>query len=243
MRTVAIIQARMGSTRLPGKVLMPIGERTMLERVVGRTQMARLVDEVVVATTTAPADDQIVKSCKSIDVACMRGSEDDVLDRYSRAAADFAAEAIVRVTSDCPLIDPTVIDLVVQEFLNCRPDYASNTLQRTYPRGLDTEVFTKQALTRASREATGVSFRTHVTSYLYHHPDRFTLRSVKGCRDHSDLRWTVDTELDLEVVRDIYQAGGNRTDLTWEEALKLVRADLDRLARNHGVHQKELGEG
>ena len=243
MRTVAIIQARMGSTRLPGKVLMAIGEHTMLERVVGRTQMAELVDEVVVATTAEPADDEIVATCGSIGVACARGSEEDVLGRYFMAAEEFAAETIVRITSDCPLIDPTVIDLVVQAFLDHRPDYASNTLQRTYPRGLDTEVFSRDALARASREACGLTFRTHVTSFFYRHPDRFTLWSVAGDRDYSDLRWTVDTLLDLEVVRDIYGAGGNRFDLSWQEALELVRADPDRLRRNHDVRQKDLGEG
>lgn len=243
MRTVAIIQARMGSTRLPGKVLMAIGGRTMLERVVRRTRMATLVDEVVVATTTTPADDKIVASCESIGVACTRGSEEDVLGRYFEAAEKHAAEAIVRITSDCPLIDPTVIDLVVRAFLDHRPDYASNTLQRTYPRGLDAEVFSRDALNRAAGEAHGVTFRTHVTSFFYHQPGRFTLRSVTGRRNHSDLRWTVDTQLDLDVMRDIYGAGGNRFDLSWEEALELVQADPDRLDRNHGVRQKELGEG
>lgn len=243
MTTVAIIQARMGSSRLPGKVLMDIGGRSMLERVIIRTRAARLVDTIVVATTTEAQDDVIVDLCKHIDTPWFRGNEDDVLDRYHQAAAAFQADTIVRITSDCPLIDPSVIDRVVDAFHDAAPDYASNALARTYPRGLDTEVFTRPALETAWREASDSPSRIHVTPYLYLHPDRFTLLSVTSSTKASDLRWTVDTQLDLEVVRGIYRKGENADDLSWEHALELVRSNQKRLSRNQNIHQKTLEEG
>jgi len=153
MNVVAIIQARMGSTRLPGKVLLDLAGRTMLARVVRRVGRAALIDEVMVATADAPDDDAIVEECRRLRVPCFRGSEHDVLDRFHRAAIAHRADVVVRITADCPLIDPEVTDRVIRAFFDERPDYASNTLRRTYPRGLDTEVMTAAALVRASREA------------------------------------------------------------------------------------------
>ena len=243
MRVVAIIQARIASTRLPGKVMMDIGGRTMLERVVMRTRCAQLVHEVTVATTTSAEDDPLMAACEGLEVPAMRGSENDVLDRYHDAARLFGADAIVRITSDCPLIDPSLIDEVVTAFLAARSDYASNFLHRTYPRGLDAEVIARDALERAWREAAGPGYRAHVTPYLYLHPDDFDLLSVCGTNDFSDYRWTVDTKLDLEVVRDIYAAADNCDDLDWQAALALVQAQPDRLTRNRTVRQKALEEG
>jgi spore coat polysaccharide biosynthesis protein SpsF len=153
MNIVAVIQARMGSTRLPGKVLRDIGGKTMLARVVRRMQCAASLSQVVVATTTSPADKAIVAECERLGIPAFRGDEQDVLDRYYQAAQAHRADVVVRVTSDCPLIDPGVVDEVVRAFLDAEPDYASNTLERTYPRGLDTEVMTMAALARAWREA------------------------------------------------------------------------------------------
>lgn len=243
MRIVAIIQARMASTRLPGKVLLDIGGRTMLERVIMRTRFASLVDEVAVATTTAAGDDQLAAACEALGAPTVRGSQDDVLDRYHQAAAHFSADAIVRITSDCPLIDPSLIDEVVTAFLDERPDYASNIVERSYPRGLDTEVVSRAALERAWHEAAGPQYRAHVTPYVYLHPTEFRLVSVCARDDFSDHRWTVDTEIDLEVVRDIYAAAGNRDDLGWTEALALAQARPDILTRNRDVRQKALEEG
>ena len=152
-RIVAVIQARMGSTRLPGKVLKPLAGQPVLARVVDRVRRARHVDEVVVATTTLPADDVLADLCRTRGWACERGSEEDLLDRYHAAAAAHHADAVVRITSDCPVIDPGVVDRVVEAFLVQPCDYASNTLEpRTFPRGLDTEVFSQAALELAWRE-------------------------------------------------------------------------------------------
>jgi spore coat polysaccharide biosynthesis protein SpsF len=240
MRTVAIIQARIGSTRLPGKVLMDLGGRTILAWVVARARRARTLDDVVVATTTLDCDDVIVAECSTVGVSVFRGSEDDVLDRYYRACEHFDADVVVRITSDCPLIDPEGIDTVVTDYRVHQPDYASNTLERRLPRGLDVEVFSRAALAEAWSHDDSAHGRTHVTPYLYLNPGKFTLRSVDFVNDHSQLRWTVDTAEDLEVVRGIVAALGTRDDFGWRDALAVVEQNPFLGTTNQHVRQKTL---
>ena len=181
MKTVAIIQARMGSTRLPGKVLLDLAGEPMLARVVHRVQRAASLQEVIVATTVQPADDAITQLCAGRGWPCARGSQDDVLDRYYQAATASQADVVVRITSDCPLIEPDVIDQVVGALLAGQPevDYASNVQPpRTFPRGLDVEVIRFDALERAWREDVDPAWREHVTPYLYRHPERFRIHGV-----------------------------------------------------------------
>jgi spore coat polysaccharide biosynthesis protein SpsF len=243
MRVVAIIQARMGSTRLPGKVLMDISGRSMLAQVVARARKAQLASEVVVATTTAPIDDAIVDECAWLGVSAFRGSEEDVLDRYYRVALEQEADAVVRITSDCPLIDPAVVDDVVRAFLDAKPDYASDTLERTYPRGLDTEVFSLEALCRAWKEANEAYQRAHVTPYFYEQPNLFRLLSVRATADYSAHRWTVDTREDLALVRSIYQKLDPAENTSWLEVLHLVEREPTLQGINWSVQQKTLKEG
>ncbi|MFZ0300592.1 MAG: glycosyltransferase family protein [Candidatus Sulfotelmatobacter sp.] len=240
MRVVAIIQARMRSTRLPGKVLKDLAGATVLERVVSRLRRCRLVNEVVVATSAEPADDVIVNECQRLGTHAFRGSEQDVLDRYYRAAQRMQAEAVVRITSDCPLIDPGVSDKTVQAFLSERPDYASNALERTYPRGLDTEVMTFAALECAWTEARQAYQREHVTPFLYQHPERFKILSVTGDHDYSQHRWTLDTPEDLEFLRVVYARGVNRQDLTWQDVLNIVEGEPELAEINRHVVQKTV---
>jgi len=176
----AIIQARMGSTRLPGKVLKDLEGQTMLSRVVNRTCRASLLDEVIVATTVKPADNLIMTECEKLGIPVFRGDEEDVLDRYYKAAQSYQADPIVRITSDCPLIDPEIINLVIENFLAHEDlDYASNTLPpRTFPRGLDVEVMTFDALEQAWRGDKNPAWREHVTPYIYRHPEKFKLKAV-----------------------------------------------------------------
>ena len=209
----------MGSTRLPGKVLMDLGGQTVLARGVRRLGRSSLIQQVVIATTDSPRDDAIVHECNCLGVVHFRGSEEDVLDRYYRTAEATGADAVVRVTSDCPLIDPEISDKVIRAFLEGQSDYASNTLQRTYPRGLDTEVMTWDALARTWREARKPYQRTHVTAYIYENPDRFDLLAVTGESDYSDRRWTVDTPEDLSFVRAVYERMGRCDDFSWRDAL------------------------
>lgn len=240
MRIVAIIQARMGSTRLPGKVLKDLAGETVLARVVNRTQRAKLLHDVVVATTDKPADDRIVQECARLEIACFCGDEADVLDRYYRAAQRFAADVIVRITSDCPLIDPEITDKTIAAFLESRPDYASNTLVRTYPRGLDTEVISFGALGRAWREARKPHEREHVTPYIYQHPAEFKLLSVTEDADYSGHRWTVDAPEDLEFVRAICARFKDYPSFLWRDVLDLLDREPEVMELNRSVPQKRL---
>jgi len=239
---IAIIQARMGSTRLPGKVLEDIGGKTMLACVVRRTQRATLVDKIVVATTMEPADDAIVAECKHLGAAVFRGSESDVLDRYYRAAEVYEADTIVRITADCPLIDPGIIDHVVRAFLEERPDYASNTtLTKTYPHGLDVEVMTMAALAFAWQEARKPYQRAHVTVYIYENPWLFQLLAVPGEIGYGHCRWTVDTPEDLAFVREVYARLDD--DFAWHDVLQILAQEPQLMELNRHVRQKALREG
>ena len=236
-RVVAIVQARMGSTRLPGKVLKDLGGETVLARVLARLKRSVTIGEVIVATTDAPGDDVIVTECRRLKTRFFRGEENDVLDRYYRAAQFSNAEVIVRITADCPLIDAEITDKTVKEFLNERPDYASNALLRTYPRGLDTEVFSIHALEIAWCEASEAYQRAHVTPFIYQNPQRFTLLTVKGERDHSGLRWTLDTEPDLEFLRAVYARLGARR--FWVARCLNPAGAGSRPFRNQPAHRSE----
>jgi spore coat polysaccharide biosynthesis protein SpsF len=242
LKVTAIIQARIRSTRLPGKVLAEIEGDPMLWHVVRRTRAAETVDEVVVATTTEPADDGIVAVCRERGVACFRGSEEDVLDRYYQTARRHDAQAIVRITSDCPLIDPEIIDKTVRAFLEDQPDYASNVGVRSYPRGLDTEVMSFRALEVAWRSAREPYQRSHVTPYLYENPGQFKVLSVTSDEDYSAHRWTVDTAEDLEVVRAMY-ARFESEDFRWRDVLRLLEREPELAEINRFIAQKALHEG
>lgn len=240
MKVVAIIQARMGSTRLPGKVLQDVEGETVLARCINRVRRSRLIHEVLVATTDQLVDDQIIGECKRSGVAVSRGDQDNVLDRYLRAAQSVKADVVVRITSDCPLIDAEITDKTVDAFLEMRPDYASNSLVRTYPRGLDTEVMTLDALTRAWRLASRPYEREHVTPYIYEHPSEFKLLSVAGEADYSSYRWTVDTPEDLALVRAIYSRLKAQPNFSWRDVLDLLEREPQLAEINRSILQKAL---
>ena len=244
MRVTAIIQARMGSTRLPGKVLMDLGGETVLSRVVSRVRRASLVQEVVVATTESASDDAVVAESGRLNASVFRGSERDVLDRYFAAAKHFRSDAVVRITSDCPLIDPSLIDDLINKFLEERADFACNVWPRTYPRGLDAEVFTTAALSRVWQMADQPHQREHVTPLFYERKDAdlFRFVSVRGEADFSRHRWTLDTREDLQLIRSIYAALNNRSDFSWREALELVESSPELYAQNSQVVQKPMLE-
>ncbi|HEY4243368.1 MAG TPA: glycosyltransferase family protein [Kofleriaceae bacterium] len=236
MRTVAIVQARMGSSRLPGKVLADVAGQTMLARVLGRLAAADLVTETVVATTNSAHDAAIVAEAARLGVAAICGSETDVLARYLAAARAANADVIVRVTADCPLLDPHVVDLVI-EACTTEVDYASNTHTRSYPRGLDVEALHRDTLERIARLGTSPSAREHVTAFVMAEPALFRIRQVRASSDDSDLRWTVDTDEDLAMVRDVYGLVGDDL-VPYREVVALVRARPALAARNAGVAQK-----
>lgn len=208
MKTVAVIQARMQSVRLPGKVLAEVQGAPLLAHVVNRARLAVKLDAVVVATSVHQADDSIARFCLEAGIDLLRGSCDDVLDRYHDAARMFGADVIVRLTADCPLADPEVIDRVVSAFQQGSFDYVSNTLACTYPDGLDVEVFSRESLVRSWRQARLNSDREHVTSYMVNHPKLFRLACVRNDVDLSAMRWTVDHPEDLEFMRQVYSQCG-----------------------------------
>jgi len=243
MTTVGIIQARMGSRRLPGKVLRDIQGKTMLERVVERARQARSLDAFVVATTTEAQDVAVVQECTRLGVPSFRGSQDDVLDRYHHAATESHAEEVVRITSDCPLLDPEVVDRVVGALHEDHADYASNTVQRTFPLGLDAEAFTVRALRAAWEQAKLPYERAHVTPYIWQHPNLFRIRQWKAEGNFSDHRWTVDAPEDLAFVRAVYARLRDPEQFGWRDVLELVREDPSLEKLNWHVRQKSLEEG
>jgi spore coat polysaccharide biosynthesis protein SpsF (cytidylyltransferase family) len=197
----------MGSTRLPGKVMAPIEGHPMIHHVVARARASR-VEDVWVVTTESPADDALVAWCRTSGVPVFRGSERDVLDRYRRAAQAAEADVVVRVTGDCPLLDPGVVDRTLALFEQGGYDYASNCNPPTFPDGLDTEVVARAALDRAWREATLPSQREHVTPYVWGNPRLFRLGNLTSAVDLSAHRWTVDEPEDLAFVRAVYRMAG-----------------------------------
>lgn len=242
MRVVAVVQARMGSTRLPGKVLYDLGGEPMLARVVGRLTRAATVAEVVVATTIEPADQAVVDLCATRGWPHTRGSEADVLDRYHQAATTHRADVVVRITADCPMIDPGVVDEVVQALLDrlSAIDYVSNVVPtRSFPHGLDVEAFTAAALERAWREDDNPAWREHVTPYLYRRPDLFRTHCVVHPEDHGTVRWTVDTPDDFARAAAVYRHFGHDR-FTWAEALAADQAHPEWATINQNVRQRTL---
>lgn len=208
MKTGAIVQARMTSTRLPGKIMRPVLGKPLLELLVERVRRAKGVDEVVIATTTNADDDEVESLTQRLGVGCFRGSEHDVLDRVLQAAHAFDVDLIVEITGDCPLIDFQVIDKLLEVYHANNYDYVANVLKRTYPRGLDTQVFATSVLDEVARLTDDPVDHEHVSLYIYEHPERFKLHNVESGlpEEYWDLRLTVDTPDDFELIRRIYEA-------------------------------------
>ena len=223
---VCIIQARMGSSRLPGKVLKNICGRPMLGWVVERAAQSRLISKVVVATTINSGDDPIEEFCDKSGFTCFRGSEFDVLDRYYQSAKTHKAEIVVRLTADCPLIDPALMDETIRKLLTTGADFTANRLpppyQRTYPIGLDTEVVTFKALETAWKLAKKPFEREHVMPFLYDPQNNFKIEVLDAEKNFGSKRWTVDTTDDLDFIQQVTKRLGCRMDFSWREVLKMI---------------------
>lgn len=204
-KIIAIIQARMGSTRLPGKILMPILGEPMLARMLERVKRAERLDAIVVATSDKPEDDVVVELAQKCGVQVFRGGERDVLDRFYKAAKEARADIVVRLTGDCPLHDPGVIDEVITHFLAKKADYTHTPVN--YPEGLDTEVFSYTSLERAAKDARLPSEREHVTPYIINHSELFRIDGAwsSGSGDYSAMHWSVDTQADFDFVTKIFE--------------------------------------
>ncbi len=244
MNVVCIVQARIGSTRLPGKVLKKICDKTVLEHDIDRLKRVKNINEIVIATTNLEKDNAIVEEANRLGVKCFRGSEEDVLSRYYYAAKENNADVIVRITSDCPLIDSEITEKTILFYLENSDnyDYVSNSLKKTYPRGLDTEIFSYKILARAFNEATSKKDREHVTFYIWNNPSTFRLGCYENSEDYSDLRWTLDTEEDLKLINKIYNYlyiyNGNN--FTMNDVIRLYEKYPELKKINMNVKQKEL---
>jgi spore coat polysaccharide biosynthesis protein SpsF len=241
-KVIAIVQARMGSTRLPGKVMCDLIGKPMIVHEIERVLRSECIGSVVIATTQLPADDVIVQLCKDRAWNYYRGDEQDVLDRYYHAAKKFGADVIVRLTADCPLIEPSVIDLVIKQFCLNYPhiDYASNVFpQRTFPLGLDTEIMTMEALEKSWKYETNSALREHVTQHIVKNPENFHISGITNKQDFSGLRWTVDTKEDFLFVREVYSFFGHNQ-FSWTDVLDLIKAKPELSLINKNSRQKEV---
>jgi spore coat polysaccharide biosynthesis protein SpsF (cytidylyltransferase family) len=225
-KVVAIIQARLGSSRLPGKVLMDIAGRPALGHVIVRLQAARRIQQICVATTTKEEDRAILDLAREYGVAVFAGRVNDVLDRYYQAARKFNADVVVRVTADCPLMDPRVVDQVIEAFLDADGKYDHVSTDDSFPDGLDTAVFSFSALAEAWSNARLLSEREHVTPYIYNNPDKFRLATITYPNDLHHLRWTLDEPEDLLLIRKIYEyARHQRMGILYmQDVLKILEA-------------------
>jgi len=258
-KVVAIIQGRMSSSRLPGKILADIAGQPMLQRVFTRTSRAATVNEIIFATTTDSSDDPVGEYCSFSGIPFTRGSLFDVLDRYYQAAQESKADIVARITADCPVIDPNLIDDVVITLRNGEYDFVCNRLpppwHRTYPIGLDVEACTFQVLAKAWKEAKEPQHREHAMPYFYEgieltqqsrtletgiSPRGFKVALLHHTTDFGDYRWTVDTPEDLEFIRQVYSRFDGRDDFSWKDVLDLVHSEPKLMQINAGVKHKTL---
>ncbi len=245
LRVAIITQARMGSTRLPGKHLLEIMGKPLFTYFIGRLQKIKLADAIILATTLKPQDDILVELAQILKIACFRGSEDDVLDRFFHAVQAYKVDVIVRISADCPLIDPQLVDQGIAFFLDNYPrfDYVSNCLERTYPRGMDFEIFSTSSFNKVAAEAVQQEEREHVTPYYYRHPDLFQLKNLKEPHDHSDYRWTVDTPEDFKLISTILEKiYPKNPDFTLNDLLKLCGKYPEWRQINAHIKQKQITE-
>jgi len=240
MKTLAILQARVSSSRLPGKVLLPILGEPTLFRQIERIRRATRIEQLVVATSTDPSDDILASECLTRGIGCFRGSLDDVLDRFYRAAVSFRPANIVRLTGDCPLADPELIDRVIEFHLQGGYDFVSNAIEPTFPDGLDSAVFRFELLEQAWQEARLPSEREHVTPFMRHHPERYKIGSYKGSPDRSYMRWTVDEPADFAFVCAIYERlYPAKADFGSEDIYRLLEDQPELLQLNGGIGRNE----
>jgi len=228
MRKLIIVQARMTSTRLPGKVMKIVCGKPLLEHLINRLKRVKCADQIVIATTVNETEDIIVELCKKLDISYYRGSEEDVLGRYYEAAVEYGGDVIIRITSDCPVIDPEVVDYLISFFTNNigKYDYVSNTLERSYPKGMGAEIVSFKALKEAHFNAYDPFDREHVTPFIKKRPQQFRLYNILYKADMSRYRWTVDTPADLELITKICDA------LYYKNPLFSLNDILDLMTRN-----------
>ena len=240
MKVNVIIQARMGSSRLPGKVLLPLGGKPAIQHVIERAKLISGISQVIIATSTSPIDDPLVQFCDSIDVTAFRGSENDVLDRYYKAAALYKADGIMRLTGDCPLIDPVESGKVIEKFCETGVDYVSNTNPPMLPDGLDTEIFSIAALNKARNNAKNKPEREHVTLYIYSNPSKFKIGSVLYQEDLSRYRFTLDEADDYAFLQEVFTILKKKGQFGYlNEIIQILKENPNILRINNHIQRNE----
>lgn len=242
MSVNAIIQARCGSTRFPNKVFALIDGKPLIWHVVNRLKYATKIDNIIVATTVSEKDDKIEEWCKENSVHCFRGSEENVLNRYYSASEAFPSDYVVRITADDPFKEPKVIDAVVSKLIEEGYDHVTNNLPPSFPEGLDCEAFKKSALDRSEKEAETAFEREHVTQYIYHHPEIFKIGNVSNVENLSYLRWTVDKDVDFEMVKAVYahRNPSNKGILLMDEILDILKSNPEIAKINSEVERSAM---
>ena len=241
MRKLIIVQARMTSTRLPGKVMKIVCGKPLLEHLVDRLKRVKCADQIVIATTVNETEDIIVDLCKKLDISYFRGSEEDVLGRYYETAVEYGGDVIIRITSDCPVIDPDVVDYLIDFYMKNlkKYDYVTNTLKRTYPRGMDVEIFSFSILKEAYERAKREEEREHVTTFIRNRSTQYRLHNIKHSSDFSHYRLTVDTSEDLELIRRIFESlYVENPEFTMKDILSKMAANSEWEYINAHIHQK-----
>ena len=241
---VAIVQARMGSTRLPGKILKEVLGKSLFEHQIDRLKQSVLLDSIVIATTQNKNDDVIIEKAWHLNLPTSRGSEEDVLDRYYQAANDYKADHIVRITADCPLIDPEIIDNTISYYIDNldKYDYVSNSLERTFPRGMDVEVFSASVLSEVHTLAKNENEREHVTLFIYNNPEQYRLGNLRNKEgDFSDLRLTVDTQEDFDLIKKIIEEMYSKNPrYRLNDIITLLKQHPEWLSINKHIKQKNI---
>ncbi len=239
MNILAIIQARMGSTRFPGKILKKINDKLVLDYVIERLRLSKMLNDIILATTISERDNVIEQYAIKKNVTYFRGNEEDVLSRYYYAAKKYGGDIIVRITSDCPLIDPVIVDQVIKKHIELKVDYTSNSTESTYPKGLDVEVFNYPVLEEAFKNATQKYEKEHVTPYILEHPQRFKLLNIEaeGKFRRPDIRITLDTKEDFELISKII-SNFKAIDFSTEAIIDYINEYPKLLEINKNVKQK-----
>jgi len=241
MRKLIIVQARMTSTRLPGKVMKIVCGKPLLEHCINRLKRVKSADQIVIATTINDIDNQIVNLCKKLDTLYYRGSEEDVLGRYYEAAVEYGGDVVIRITSDCPVIDPDVVGYLIDFYMKYfkKYDYVTNTLKRTYPRGMDVEIVSFKALKEANFNAYDPFDREHVTTFIRNRLTQYRLHNIKYSSDLSHYRLTVDTSEDMELIRRIFESlYVENPEFTMKDILSKMAANPDWIKINSHVKQR-----
>lgn len=238
-KITCIIQARTNSNRLPNKVLLKISNSPIIIHILNRVKKSNYIEQIILATTNNPNDQILLDIANDNQIISFKGNEFDVLDRFYNAAKEYDADPIIRITGDCPLIDPILIDKMLKFFLKNNFDYVSNTLERTFPDGLDVEIFTFATLKKAFSEATWISEREHVTSYIIKNPKLFKLFSYTNIKNLSHLRWCLDEESDYKMLQKIYQEFEPGKFFSTTDVLKLLEKRSEISKMNFGIPTNE----